>query len=698
MIPSDPSPIIAHLLDALTAQHHDRAAALGTLNAILALGYRIEPPAGGAAVEADARVLALANRIDHTAANMAGLIALWHERTKVRELWEHTPELYRRLGERVLKLGAPLVAIEVVSEGLEHWKRDAKLRQIQGLAWARSGASERANRILGELAQEGHGDEQTLGILARTHKDLGLLTADARERQRQLRMSLEIYTQAYRQSGSCWTGINVVTLATLLGDQATATDLARTVRAECLNELKKAEAGGGDRYWALATLGEAALNLNEWTEAESWYRQAADVNRRRFGDLNATRRQARVLVTHLGRNVAWIDQLLPIPKVVVFAGHMIDRPERARPRFPAALELPVRTALRDRLRKIGALVGYASAACGSDILFLETLLELDGEVHVVLPYDKDIFVGDSVDIVPGSDWKDRYEKVLSRATRVVTASNEKMAGGSVSYDYANLVLHGLASVRARELETDLTALAVWDGRIGDGPGGTASVIRHWQKLGLPIERIDLAEMLRHSGLPLLPELPPGEDDGGESPVSDTHVMAMLFADAVGYSKLTEDQVPRFVQHFLGTIAELLSRASKSAVVKNTWGDGVYLVFETVRDAGVFALDLCREITAISWADRGLPKNLNLRIALHAGPVYSCEDPITGRRNYTGTHVSRAARIEPITPAGQVYASQAFAALAALEKIDEFTCEFVKQVEWAKQYGTFPTYVVRPRER
>jgi len=35
-----------------------------------------------------------------------------------------------------------------------------------------------------------------------------------------------------------------------------------------------------------------------------------------------------------------------------------------------------------------------------------------------------------------------------------------------------------------------------------------------------------------------------------------------------------------------------------------------------------------------------------------------------QRGYTGSHTNRAARIEPITPPGQVYASSAFAAVAA----------------------------------
>src|SRR6185437_2205856 len=104
----------------------------------------------------------------------------------------------------------------------------------------------------------------------------------------------------------------------------------------------------------------------------------------------------------------------------------------------------------------------------------------------------------------------------------------------------------------------------------------------------------------------------------------------------------------------------LRRSQSAAVVKSTWGDGLYLVFATVQEAGLFALDLSDLVTGADWASRGLPENLSLRIALHAGPVYGCRDPITGTWNYTGTHVSRAARIEPITPAGEVYASQAFA--------------------------------------
>jgi class 3 adenylate cyclase len=172
------------------------------------------------------------------------------------------------------------------------------------------------------------------------------------------------------------------------------------------------------------------------------------------------------------------------------------------------------------------------------------------------------------------------------------------------------------------------------------------------------------------------------------------VRALLFADAVGFSKLREEQIPIFVQRFLGAIGRLLKVGSHLPIHKNTWGDGLYFVFGTVTDAGMFALELCEMVNTTNWLDLGLPPSLNLRVGLHAGPVYACFDPILERPNYVGTHVSRAARIEPITPPGLVYASESFAALSAAEAVTSFHCEYVGQTAQAKEYGTFPTYVVR----
>src|SRR5262249_59497798 len=68
-------------------------------------------------------------------------------------------------------------------------------------------------------------------------------------------------------------------------------------------------------------------------------------------------------------------------------------------RFPAdpALLRRVSAAIAERLEDLSATVGYCSAACGSDILFAERMLERGAELHVVLPYHEDDFRYTSVD-------------------------------------------------------------------------------------------------------------------------------------------------------------------------------------------------------------------------------------------------------------------------------------------------------------
>jgi class 3 adenylate cyclase/tetratricopeptide (TPR) repeat protein len=679
----------------------DRNTAAETLKLILGLGYGLDRAARSE--DKDASVSQPHARLleQISSSSLPALMSLWQSHSS--DEWMQTPELYQRMGRRVLKLGQPLLAYDVLTEGLKGAPANVEMRQQLALALARSGATQRGNSILAKLREEGHRDEETLGILARTHKDLWAHATKTREQNRQLQLAHKFYHEAYKLSGGYYSGINAATLALLLGRTEQARRLANEVRHACVAELKTLPIESPNRYYPLATLGEACLILRRWREAEDWYEKAAELAKGNFADLSSTRRNARLILDHLGRDRTEIEKAFKIPSVVVFTGHLIDRPDRQASRFPPQLEPAVRAAIRTRLRKMDAGFGYASAACGSDIIFLETLLDLGGEAHIVLPYDKRQFIGDSVDIGSGN-WIERFERVLQNANSVIVASNERLEEGAMSFEYANLLLQGLAFIRARQLETKLMPLAVWDGRSGDGPGGTAAAIENWRNAGLDFDVIDLAQILKREmkikvdggGRRRVPE-PPKKKTRAQTKRSHTlptRIMAMLFADAVNFSKLTEPQIPRFLSHFLGAIGDLMAVSTHAPIIKNTWGDGLYFVFSDVRHAGLFALELCQLMVDTDWGKKGLPKAINLRIALHAGPVYSCVDPVTGQQSYTGTHVSRAARIEPITPPGQVYSSQAFAALAAARGVQEFTCDYVGQTPLAKGYGTFATYHVR----
>ena len=169
---------------------------------------------------------------------------------------------------------------------------------------------------------------------------------------------------------------------------------------------------------------------------------------------------------------------------------------------------------------------------------------------------------------------------------------------------------------------------------------------------------------------------------------------MLFADVVGSSKIMEEQVPNFVEHFMGAINQLVAESPDKPLLKNTWGDALYCVFASVQDGGNFALQLRDLVANTDWQAKGLPKEINLRISLHAGPVYCYKEPLFKELEYAGSHIVRAARIEPITPPGQVYASQQFAALASTQRVQDFTCEYVGRIPLPKHAGIIPLYLVR----
>jgi class 3 adenylate cyclase len=222
------------------------------------------------------------------------------------------------------------------------------------------------------------------------------------------------------------------------------------------------------------------------------------------------------------------------------------------------------------------------------------------------------------------------------------------------------------------------------------------VVENWSALGHQPEIISLEQKEARGAAEISGRKSMSEQKGPRVTGFNSRLVSILFADAVGFSKLSETEVPLFVEEFLGAIARLSATFASSILAKNTWGDGLYFIFSTAEAAGDFALQLAEMTSRTNWEEKGLPAGLNLRIALHAGPAYEFDDPITGVRTYSGTHVSRAARLEPITPPGQVYSSEAFAALSAALRSSAIRSEYVGQTPMAKGYGTLPTYHVRRR--
>jgi class 3 adenylate cyclase len=208
----------------------------------------------------------------------------------------------------------------------------------------------------------------------------------------------------------------------------------------------------------------------------------------------------------------------------------------------------------------------------------------------------------------------------------------------------------------------------------------------WSEAGLPVRVVPVGPAANIEKLRpwRRPEVARGRRD----------TRAMLFGDIHGFSKLTDAQLPTFTAKIMGTLRDVARRHQRHITFLNTWGDGIFVVFRDAGRAAACALDMQDAMGTIDLEAVGLPETLKLRLGGHLGPVYDLDDPVTDRPNYYGAHVSRAARIEPITPEGCVYVSETFAAVLALYNADEFSCDYVGNTEMAKYYGRLRIFLLR----
>ncbi|MEQ8603382.1 MAG: adenylate/guanylate cyclase domain-containing protein [Marivibrio sp.] len=396
------------------------------------------------------------------------------------------------------------------------------------------------------------------------------------------------------------------------------------------------------------------------------------------------------------------------PVIALFTGHMIDAPDRASPRFPAPLEAAAKAAIAAELEAIDCRIGYSAAASGGDILFLEALAERGAEVNIVLPFAKPDFVAASV-AAAGERWVARFENLLKIADTVSYATTEKHLGDDVLFRYGAQVMEGMAELRAELLGAQPYLVALWDGTPTRIVGGTADMAALWAPTGR-LRMVNLTALRAPGGdapddealIARLMEAPPPSED-------DTHtgrrrIQAMLFADVVGFSKIDEEHVPDFVR-FLTHVADAMTGAP-TPVFLNTWGDAIFAVTDTAEEMARYALALQAAILEARAKLTGPAAALDLRIALHAGPAYRETDPLTGRPNFYGGHVNRAARIEPVTVPGQVYCSEQFTALLAAEAVQQgetaggagrpWRVEYVGDMALAKKFGKQKVYSLRGR--
>jgi class 3 adenylate cyclase len=390
-----------------------------------------------------------------------------------------------------------------------------------------------------------------------------------------------------------------------------------------------------------------------------------------------------------------VHAALEIPRVAAFTGHMLDAPGRSPPRFPAALEDVVARALDARIEASNIGFAYCSAACGGDLLFIEALLARGAEVHVVLPFEREDFVATSVAFA-GEQWTARFNRALARVASVGYGVRERHLGDDSLFAYAGALVHGAAVLHARELEAEPVLVALVDEASERRAGGSVDLLSEWRARGHEVECIDLSLLRGGSGIVASIEASsqPPPAVAADGPKLQREVRTMLFADMVGYSRLAEQDTPSFMTHFLGMIADIIEHSATPPGFVNTWGDGLFMEFDDVAAGARFALQLRDAVAQADWSARGLPQGTAIRIGMHTGPVFRAFDPLIGRENYFGSHVIRAARIEPVAAPGSIYVSAEFASVLAARGVDEFAADYLGAMPLAKGYGSGRLYRLR----
>lgn len=567
-----------------------------------------------------------------------------------------------------LRRGDFLAAYDFAMSSREAGEEDSALDFIAVLALARMGDADIAMALYERTGLGEVDDDDVRALRARIKKDLAQL-APPGERAALFAEASRAYRDIFDDLGGYFPAINAATTALLAGEEGEARALARLI-------LRDPEIERSDCYYAAASAAEAHLLLGDGDAAARAIDAALGWPDADPGSRASTFRQFELIGRTIADRAAVIapllDRLRP-PPVAVFSGHMFVSDEPAERRIADAIG-----ALLD---EAGIRVAYGALACGADILLAEALLVRRGELHVVLPFKREDFIAQSV-TPGGAAWVQRFENCMAAATSVSYATDVAYIGDPMLFSYGAAVTMGLARMRAQHLQTEAVQIAVLkrddEGRIA----GTAADVAFWRKLGHRSLIVEPGEIDRRLVAPA-PVIMPAD--------VERVAYSFIFADFAGFSQLTEAQLPLFSKEVLGRIGAVLDQFDGSVLYRNSWGDALYAVIETPGEAAEIALRIQLSLRDLPDALKHCSENCGMRIGVHHGPVYRAHDGVMRRSSFFGTEVTRTARIEPVTPPGEVYATEAFAAMLAFEPEQRYGTHYVGRIQLAKGYGELSMY-------
>ncbi|WP_431213626.1 hypothetical protein ACQ86N_01550 [Puia sp. P3] len=174
-------------------------------------------------------------------------------------------------------------------------------------------------------------------------------------------------------------------------------------------------------------------------------------------------------------------------KIIISSGHLTDKPDRPKPRFPESKSGLVWELMARQLDswKVGpGDLAICGGARGSDIIFAELCADRGAEVWLFISLDEKDFLEQSVEQTD-TDWVQRFT-ALRRHDGVKTIFQNQEAPppkGLSPFAAANIWMID-TGLRLSHNPDHLYAILTWDEQpAGDGPGGTSDFADRVRKAG-----------------------------------------------------------------------------------------------------------------------------------------------------------------------------------------------------------------------
>jgi hypothetical protein len=302
-----------------------------------------------------------------------------------------------------------------------------------------------------------------------------------------------------------------------------------------------------------------------------------------------------------------------------------------------------------------ASFAYAGITEPRELAAAERALERRVPLHVVLAAPRDKMLA-HWEAAHGSDWTLRLGRLLEQAQETSVALGFLASEDRWCDAYVGAFALGLSRLAARRLG------CAWRGE-GTAASGAASV----------------------GGAPL---------EGPHAVTFGRRFAGVIFADFAGFSRLSDDDLPAFWAHFMRAISQRLAARRPQVLLQRTWGDALHVVTENAETAAAIACEIQDCLEHLRPSLPGALSRLELRLSAHYAPVFAGPDPIDDADTYFGTQLSFTARIEPITPPGMIFVTEAFAARIALEAPEAYAFEYAGEVKLAKAYGQSRLFSLR----